>query len=505
MIDPDALKKLRKALHAYTLLYVEDNPALNAQATALFKNIFDTVYSATEGEEGLELFKEHRPAIVITDIKMPKLDGLKLAKNILAIDPETKVIFTSAYDDKNLLHEAIRLGVFDYLVKPITVQMIIDMLVRCARELRVRMHQKLFNTYLQNIFNYQHNLILLLHHETVVMANQPCLEFFKAGSVEEFGQRFVNFGELLLEHSGFLYNHDKIEWLREAKNHPGKLFNVKIADAEGNSHHFVLNLQTIPDKEEYYILSLNDVTELNLLKLFDPSAVEKEAVQKDKRAIHGLFEMAKRNNAKIKIHNLYKGLSITNDGMIHEIDENHVWIKTTNMQLKAIQYERRVVLVSDIFPMFILSTDIRRINFEEMTVKLGDCKMTTTSPTRRQYIRVLPDEEAKVTLLYQGRKFETDIEIADISIKATRLIMASLPAGFQVGSRVILDLVLGTPPLKPIIINTEAEVFRISEQSHQYEAVFTYDLHSRHHKDLIDYIAKRQMQLIREFKERQNE
>jgi DNA-binding NarL/FixJ family response regulator len=502
MIDPDALKKLRKALHNYILLYVEENPALNAQASALFRNIFDVVHSTTDGDEGLELFNQHRPSIVIADIKLPNLDGLKLGKNVLAIDPETKIIFTSAHDEKSLLHEAIRLGAFDYVVKPITVQNIVDVLVRCAREMRMQMHQKLFNTYLQNIFNYQHNLILLLHHETVVMANQPCLDFFKAGSTEEFGHRFLNFGELLLEHSGFLYNHDKIEWLHEAKNHPGKLFNIKIADANGNSHHFVLNLQTIPDKEDYFILSLNDVSELNLLKLFDPSAVEREAVQKDKRAIRGLFEMAKRNNAKIKIHNLYKGLSITNDGMIGEIDENYVWIKTTIMQLKAMQLERRVVLISDIFPMFIVSTDILKINFDQLSVKLGECKMTTTSPTRRQYIRVLPDEEAKVTLLYQGRKFETDMEIADISIKAIRLVMASLPAGFQVGSKVILDLVLGSPPLKPVIINTEADVFRIGEQSHQYEAVFTYDLHSRHHKDLIGYIAKRQMQLIREFKER---
>ncbi|MFZ5374981.1 MAG: response regulator [Campylobacterota bacterium] len=505
MVDPDVLKKLRKALHHYPLLYVEENPALNAQAGALFKNIFDTVYATCDATEGMELYEQYRPAIVVADIKTPLLEGLKLAKNITAIDPSVKIIFTSAHDDKALLHEAIRLGAFDYVVKPITVQNLVDVLVRCARELRLQMHQRLFNNYLQNIFNYQHNLILLLHRETVVMANQPCLEFFGAASVEEFGQRFLNFGDLLLEHSGFLYNHDKIDWLKEAKNHPGKLFNVKIADAEGNSHHFVLNMQTIPDKEEYYILSLNDVSELNLLRLFDPGAVEKESIQKDKRILHGLFEMAKRNNAKIKVHNLYKGLSITNDGIIDELDEHYVWIKTTFMQLKAMQFERRVVLVSDIFPMFIVSTDLLRFNFDRMTVKLGECRMSMTSPTRRQYIRVPPDSEAKATLLFQGRKFETEIQIADISIKAMRLILASLPAGFQTGSKVILDFVLGAPPLKPIIINTEAEVYRIGELYHQYEAVFTYELRGRHHKELIDYIAKRQMQLIREFKERQNE
>lgn len=505
MLDPDALEKLHKAMHNQSILYVEDTRALNSQTTDLFNTLFDTVFTALNAEEGLNLFREHHPSIVIADIKLPEKDVLSMAKTIRTISPETKIIFTSAYEEKALLHEAIQVGASDYLVKPIAMQSLLNVLIRCTKELRAKMHEKLFNTYLQNIFNFQHNMILLLHHETVVMANQPCLDFFQAVSIEEFGHRFLNFGELLLEHSGFLYNHEKVEWLREAKSHPGKLFNVKIADAEGNSHHFVLNLKTIPEKEDYYILSLNDVTELNLLKLFDPSAVEKESVRKDRKVLHGLFEMAKRNSAKIKIHNLYKGLSITNDGVVIEVADEYILIKTTFMQLKAIQFERRIVLVSDIFPIFIQSTDILKIDYDQYLVKLGECKMTETSPTRRQYIRIPPGEEARATLIYQGRKFETDISIADMSVKATRLVIASLPAGFHTGATVILDLVLGAPPHKPFIINTAADVFRISEHTHYYEVVFTYDLQSQHHKYLIDYIAKRQMQLIREFKEKQYE
>jgi len=498
-MDPNLLKQLRNALHNQTLLYVEDNVGLNANATQLFQKLFKTVYSAADGEEGLELYRKYHPTVVISDIKMPKMDGLAMAKEILNIDSETKIIFTTAYDEPKLLHKAIQLGAFDYLVKPMTIQNIVNVLQRYTQELYAQMHQKLFYTYLNNIFNYQQNLVLLLHQETVVMANQPCLEFFGAPNVETFQKRFLNFGELLLEHSGFLYNHDSIEWLQETKNNPGKLYNVKIADDKGESHHLVLNIQPIPNKAEYYVLSLNDVTELHLLKLFDANAMEREAIKRDKKALQGLFEMAKRNNAKIQIHNLYKGLSITNDGIIYEVEEDHISIKTTLMQIKAIQSERRLVLVSDIFPMFIESHDIQKLDFDEQTVRLGKCSMITTSPTRRQYIRVTVDESAKATLLYQGHKFDADITIIDISIKAARLTLSSLPAGFQVGSKVILDLVLGTPQ-QPLIVNTEAEVFRLSEQTRSYEAVFTYELHGPIYKYLVDYIAKRQMYLIREFK-----
>jgi len=499
MIDPKILKEVRNALRTYTLLYVEDNVALNKQATQLFQNFFDTVYSATDGESALELFKEHRCAIVLSEIHMLNMDGFALAREILQIDPETKVIFTMARDDPRYLHEAIKIGAFDALAKPISVQMIVEVLMRCARELRREMHQKLFNLHLHNIFNYQQNLVLLLHGETAVLANQPCLEFFGASNVDEFQKQFFNFGDLLLPHSGFLYNHNNIEWLKETKHNQGKLYNVKIAGREGKSHHFVLSLQSIPDKEDYYVLSLNDVTELNLLKLFDANAVEKEAVQNDKKALIGLLEMAKRNNAKIKVHNLYKGLSITNDAIIDTIDEAGITIKTTFMQLKAVQFEKRVILVSDIFPMFIESNDILGINFDQQSLRLGECKMATSSPIRRQYIRVPPSGDPKATLLYQGRKFDANIEIIDISVKAVRLSISSLPAGFKTGESVIIDMVLGSIQQR-LIINTEATIFRIIEQKHCFEVVFTYDLHGAIYKQLVDYIAKQQMLLIREFR-----
>lgn len=502
-MDASVLKKLQNALRGQTLLYVEDNPNLNTQITELFQHLFETVLSATDGEEGLELFRMYHPSVVVSDIKMSKMDGFSMAREILKSDPDTKLIFLSAYDDKPMLHEAIKIGAFDFLGKPVTVQAIVEVLARCAHALRVQMHRKMFYTFLDNIFNYQQNLVLLLHHETVVMANQPCFNFFGTESIDAFQKRFLYFGDLLLPHNGFLYNHDKIEWLREAKNNPGKLFNVKIADKEGQSHHFVLHLQLIPDKEDYYVLSLNDVSELNLLKLFDAHAVEKEELKKDKKALHGLLEMAKRNNVKIKVHNLYKGLSITNDGLIDEVEENFFTIKTTSMQIKAIQYEHKVILVSDIFPMFIESSNVLKIHHELQKVTFGEAKMSSSSPTRRQFIRVPPNEDARVTFLYEGHKFDTDVSIGDLSIKSCRLLMASLPSGIEKGSKAIVDMVLGTAP-RLLIVNAEAEVLRIAKVSSQFEVVFTYELHGQVYRNLIDFIAKQQMNLIREFKGMQN-
>jgi hypothetical protein len=92
----------------------------------------------------------------------------------------------------------------------------------------------------------------------------------------------------------------------------------------------------------------------------------------------------------------------------------------------------------------------------------------------------------------------------DISIKAMRLQLSTLPSGFELKHSVVIDIVLSTA-LRPIIINTSAEVYRIDEGRHNYEVVCTYELHGQAQKKMIDYVAKRQMVLIREFKGLQSE
>ncbi|MCX6073299.1 MAG: response regulator [Campylobacterales bacterium] len=498
-MDANALKHLRSLLHPYSLLYVEDNEGLNAQATIMFKKLFDTFYSALDGEEGLKLFEKHRPEIVITDITMPKMDGLSMVAAILKIEPETKIIVTTAYDEISFLHRSIQLGVFDYLKKPLKIDEILVTLERCVKVLDEALHQKLFNANLHTIFNYQNNLLLLLHNRSVVMANHPCLDFFGVTTIEELKKKFATFEQLLLKHNGFLYNHDEIEWFDEISTHIGRLFNTKIASTDNVSHHFILSFQTIPEKEGYSVLSFNDVTELGLLKLYDPNALEHERLIKDENMVRGLLEMALRSGAKIKVHNFYKGLTITNDGLIISVEEQKASLKTPYIQLKAIQLAEMFYLTSDLFPLTIEAKGIKRIDFDNQTVQFINYTLVQTSPIRRDAIRVVPDAAMQVTILYEGRKFGSDLKISDVSIKGMRIQLSLLPSGFTVNKSVILDMVI-TNELRPVIINTPAVVFRIAEVNHRFEVVFIYDLHAQGKKTLIDYVSKRQLVLIREFK-----
>ena len=77
---------------------------------------------ALNGEDGLELIAEHKPDIIVTDIRMPVMNGLELAQEALKMCPRSKIILISGYHDFEYAQQALRLGVFDYIVKPFSLE-----------------------------------------------------------------------------------------------------------------------------------------------------------------------------------------------------------------------------------------------------------------------------------------------------------------------------------------------------------------------------------------------
>ena len=77
------------------------------------------VHLAADGKEGVERFKELDPDLVILDINLPELDGLGVLKEIKAVDPKAYVIMITAFDDMRTTIEAVKLGAFEYICKPI--------------------------------------------------------------------------------------------------------------------------------------------------------------------------------------------------------------------------------------------------------------------------------------------------------------------------------------------------------------------------------------------------
>jgi two-component system, response regulator YesN len=88
------------------------------------ENGIDLVGTAKDGNSGLSLFYSEKPDIIFTDIRMPGINGLKLIEEVMDIAPDTICVVMSGHREFEYVKQALKIGVADYLVKPITVQMI---------------------------------------------------------------------------------------------------------------------------------------------------------------------------------------------------------------------------------------------------------------------------------------------------------------------------------------------------------------------------------------------
>lgn len=107
------------------------------------------VITASNGLEALQRFAEQSPEIVLTDVRMPGMDGLALLKRIKEIKPETRVIILSGYNDFEYLKKAIQLDAVDYEMKPIRARHLVALIQRVKEQIiRERVTEQEFHKYL---------------------------------------------------------------------------------------------------------------------------------------------------------------------------------------------------------------------------------------------------------------------------------------------------------------------------------------------------------------------
>ena len=118
---------------ALSILIVEDENQVKEFLCLLIAKRFpgSTIHQAENGEQGVELFQEHRPDIVITDLSMPVMDGIEMAGKIRALDPGAFIIATTARSDTRYLLDAIKTGINRYVLKPIEIATLLEYIEDC--------------------------------------------------------------------------------------------------------------------------------------------------------------------------------------------------------------------------------------------------------------------------------------------------------------------------------------------------------------------------------------
>lgn len=107
-------------LKNYSILYVEDEPAIQADMKEYLQSYFKEVFLASDGEEALTLYEQYQPDVLLLDIGIPKISGLSVAKSIRQENSKVKILMLTAHSEVEVLLEATELKLTKYILKPIS-------------------------------------------------------------------------------------------------------------------------------------------------------------------------------------------------------------------------------------------------------------------------------------------------------------------------------------------------------------------------------------------------
>ena len=115
-----------------TLLIIDDDEVVRASLAAYLEDSGFSVLQASNGQQGLQVFEQDKPDLVICDLRMPQMGGLELIRQVTERSPQTPVIVVSGAGVMNDAVEALRLGAADYLIKPLEDLAVLEHSVRRA-------------------------------------------------------------------------------------------------------------------------------------------------------------------------------------------------------------------------------------------------------------------------------------------------------------------------------------------------------------------------------------
>jgi diguanylate cyclase (GGDEF)-like protein len=139
-----------------TLLYVEDSQAIRELVALLITRKFPQLklVLAENGKEGFDCYTKLRPDIILTDIRMPVMDGIQLAGKIKALDKGAKIIVITAFSDADSLVECINLGIYHYVLKPIKTEKLTAAIEQCLNDIQKERQLRQQNEYILQMAYY---------------------------------------------------------------------------------------------------------------------------------------------------------------------------------------------------------------------------------------------------------------------------------------------------------------------------------------------------------------
>ncbi|MBR8634577.1 butyrate response regulator transcription factor BumR [Campylobacter jejuni] len=209
------------------ILVVEDEVKTRESMINILSERFSKVIGAQNGDEGLKKFKKFKPDLVITDIAMPIMDGLDMAREIKEISDDVPIVVLSAYSEKERLLRSIDIGIDKYLIKPVDIEelfKVLDYLI--GEKIEANMLVKISEEYQFN----KTKRTLICSGEEIVLTKKE-----------------LAFISLLLKQSGALVLHEDIKknvWIGEHVSDTAvRTFIKRVRDKVGED--FIKNVPSL--------------------------------------------------------------------------------------------------------------------------------------------------------------------------------------------------------------------------------------------------------------------
>ena len=148
-----------------TILLVDDEPDIRDVLSLSLFDLGYQVYEAENGDEALRIFKDVQPAMVMTDIKMPGMDGIELLQKVKHENPETEVIMITGHGDMDLAIRSLKNAATDFITKPINVDALEIAVQRAKDKIITR----------EKLQEYTENLEKLVHEKTELQSHLASL------------------------------------------------------------------------------------------------------------------------------------------------------------------------------------------------------------------------------------------------------------------------------------------------------------------------------------------
>lgn len=153
----EALVEIGKQL---SVLYVEDDPLIREEFGNLLKRFFARVDMAADGEKGLRAASRYPYDLIISDIEMPYMNGLRMVEKIKEDQPNQAIVLLSAYEESPMLLRGIELGIEGYLLKPLQPQQTLELLYKVASRVLSKKESIHYKKHLEELIEIKNNELL---------------------------------------------------------------------------------------------------------------------------------------------------------------------------------------------------------------------------------------------------------------------------------------------------------------------------------------------------------